>query len=619
MIGIALVVPLLIAGLVYAGREAVRRRQSVGPRGLAPFLGGLAGAAGLAAVLFGWAGMSGSILIVTALSIGSLTVFVATRDREVQETGWASWSAASDLPVDGTGPVRPPSRTGGVALALGRVEARELSRSPWFGVGFGFSVLIFVLFGFVWAGEDNGEWAAQLQLSSWFAYPMVGMVVLAMHRAVTRAARDGADEVFDVCPTDPATRTVGFLAVAVLPVAFLSALLVALAVSASARSSLNGPIGVRGVAEVASGALLGAGGVALGVALGRWIRFGLAPVMAVILVGIVGIQLNLYGGSWNPLSPLSTAPAVHDMSPIFTERPSVWHLAWIVALTTVVAIIALVRHRRDRLVMLGAVGSVFVLVISGISATRPMPSSAADRIATLVEHPERSQDCALAGDVEVCVYPLYQSLLDPVSDRIAPIAARLPVGTGPLTLRQSFDGSLDELPPEVRRRLTATDLARPANQLPLDFDAGAIDRSARDLAFAAVGLPLEPDEQRLPTIVAGQARRVVALWLVTRGLDPQEALEASSSPAPGAADAFDRGSLEVDECGGAPTVVWSAQDLAAARAAMALPEPDVARAVHDNWSRWTNAATSTDELLASLGLAPVGPFDAVVARPGSTC
>jgi hypothetical protein len=65
--------------------------------------------------------------------------------------------------------------------------------------------------------------------------------------------------------------------------------------------------------------------------------------------------------------------------------------------------------------------------------------------------------------------------------------------------------------------------------------------------------------------------------------------------------------------------VWSAQDLAAARAVLALPATQVAGVVTAGWARWSDARTGTDELLAALGLSGVGPFDEVVARPGEPC
>lgn len=526
-------------------------------------------------------------------------------------------------PDVGDAPRRPGSgaTAAAVARALGRVETRELSRSPWFGVGFGFCVLVFLLFGFVWAAEDSGTWAEQLQLSSWFAYPMVGMVVLALHRAVTRAARDGADEVFDACPTGPPTRTAGFLLAAVLPVTALAVFLVALGFAVEADSKgLFGPIGADSVADIAAAIVLGAGGVALGVALGRWVRFALAPVVAVVVVGFAGIQLNVQGGSgWNPLVPLSTAPAVDGTPPVFTDRPVWWHLLWVVGLTVVVGVAALARHRRDRTVAVAGAVAAAVVLAAGIGATRPLSPTAAARIAAVVANPEASQECAASGSVEVCVFPPYRALLGPVTDRVAPIAEVLPSDLAPLTLRQVFEDGLHELPPEVRRRLTEADLLRPDHEVPLGFDTGAIDTSGPDLAFAAVGLPSQAGDDLLPTVVAGQARGVVAIWLATRGLDAEATAAASTSPAPQAPDAFDRGSTELAEVCNVPAVVWSAQDLAASRSVLELPEAAVTRVIRSDWQRWADPDTGTDELLSALGLDPVGPVDRIVARPGQPC
>jgi hypothetical protein len=201
---------------------------------------------------------------------------------------------------------------------------------------------------------------------------------------------------------------------------------------------------------------------------------------------------------------------------------------------------------------------------------------------------------------------------------VAPIAAVLPADAGRFTLRQVYDGNLDELPPEVRRMLTEAGLERPDGEVPLGFEGELVELAGFDLALRVVGLPVEPDDDLLPTVVAGEARGVVAIWLATRGLDPDDAAAASTAADPGSGDAFARGSVEEDTCN-APAVVWSGQDLAAARAMLALPEDDVTRIVGDGWGRWIDPRVGTDELLAAFGLDPVGPFDEVVARPGNSC
>jgi hypothetical protein len=608
-----LVVPLLVAALVYGGREAVRSREAVDLRRLAPLTGGAAVAVAFGALIVGGAG-SGAIgwLFVAAAVLLAAGTFVLARRRPVTADGRWTGSAAQAAPLtaDDRGTV---ASAAAVAWALGRVEARELSRSPWFGVGVGFCVLLLALFGFVFAGEDTGTWDGQIQLSSWLALPLVGMVVLAVHRAVTRAARDRTDELFDSCPTAPATRTAGFLLSAPLPMAILGGFLVVLGFAVVASGAhLYGPIGADSVADVAAAVVLGAGGVALGVALGRWVRFGLAPVVAVVAIGFAGIQLNVIGGSgWNQFVPLSTAPAVDGTPSMFTDRPVWWHLGWIVGLTAVVGVAALARHRRDRSVVIAAAVAVAVVLAAGIGATRPLSPAAAARIATAVAQPEADQACTATGPVELCVFPIYREALAELTDRVAPIAAVLPADAGQRTLRQVYEGNLDELPPEVRRLLTEADLERPDREVSLGFEGELVERAGSDLASRVLGLPVEPGDDLLPTVLAGEARGVIVLWLATRGFDADAAADTI-------ADAERWSNAELEDCE-EPALVWSRQDLAAARAVLALPEDDVTRIVGDAWERWTDPRVGTDELLAALGLDAVGPFDEVVAQPGSSC
>jgi hypothetical protein len=622
---IVLAVPLLVAALVYGGREAMRRREAVDLRRLAPLTGGAAIAVAIGALMVAGAGESAGLtawFVIAVVVLAAATVVFARRGRVAADGRWtapAADRAGSVLTADDRAGVASPAA---VAKALGWVEARELSRSPWFGIGIGFCVLLLALFGFVFAGEDTGTWDGQLLLSAWLAYPLVGMVVVAVHRAVTRAARDRADELFEACPTVPATRTAGFLLSAPLPMAVLGGFLVALGFALDASGAhLYGPIGADSIADVAAAVVLGAGGAALGVALGCWVRFGLAPVVAVVAIGFAGIRLNTIGGNgWNPFVPLSTAPAVDGTPPMFTDRPVWWHLGWIVGLTAVVGVVALARHRRDRPVAIAGAVAVAVVLAAGVGATRPMSPAAAARIAAAVAQPEADQECAVTGPVEFCVFAIYRGALAELTDRVAPIAAVLPADAGRVTLRQVYDGNLGELPPEVRRLLTEADLERPDGEVPLGFEGELVEEAGSALAFRVVGLPVEPGDDLLPTVVAGQARGVVALWLATRGLDPDDAATASTAADPVSADAFARGSVQdVEDPCNAPAVVWSGQDLAAARAVLALPDDDVTRILGDGWEHWTDPRVGTDELLAALGLDPVGPFDEVVARPGNSC
>ncbi|HEX4979717.1 MAG TPA: hypothetical protein VFV35_06610, partial [Acidimicrobiales bacterium] len=254
---------------------------------------------------------------------------------------------------------------------------------------------------------------------------------------------------------------------------------------------------------------------------------------------------------------------------------------------------------------------------------RPMPSASAARVAALIAEPEDHQSCfRTGGPLEVCGFPHHRDLLQRVTDRVDPVAAALPEGLEPLVVRQRYDGDLDDLPPEVRRRLPADGVVRPSREVPLGFGDElaevAVDPGFA-VAFAALAIPPTPDERRLPTVLAGQARGVVAIWLAARGLDAGDTARASTSPNAGSADPFDRGSLELRDPCSVPAAVWSAQDLAAARDVLALPEADVAVVVTEGWKRWVDPSTGTDELLAALGLQDHAPYDEVDARPGQGC
>jgi hypothetical protein len=491
----------------------------------------------------------------------------------------------------------------------------------WFGVGLGFCVVLFGMFGLLFAPENGDPWDSFIQLAPWLAHPLVGLTVVATHRSVTRARRDGAEELFESCPTDQPTRTLGFLASALAPVVILTVFLAAVFVALVFRSPrLHGPVSGDNVAEVLAAIALGAGGVALGAALGRWARFALVPMAALFLIQGLALKLDTMGDpGWNQWAPLSTAPALSDTGPIFADRPAWWHLLWILALVAMVGVIAVARHRRDMVVTGAGAMAAVVAITAAFIATRPPGGTRAQAIANLITNPGPHQRCqSVDGPLRVCVYDRYGEMLDRVTGRVAPVSAALPNDVAPITLRQVFNGNIADLAPSIRRKLPDGIPRMADRELPLKFNISKLDEEEAALRFAlaSVDLPTEPREG-VPTVVAGQARGVIALWLTTRGLDRTDALAMATSRAPGG-DAFDRGSIEDDPCAN-PSVVWSEQDLAAARALISLPDARVRSVVADGWSRWSDPATPTDDLMAALGLAPVGPIDHVEPRRRDTC
>ena len=601
-------------------------------RRAAPVLAAVAGV-GIVAPFFVGAGPSTVLFLLPVSAVVGAASLAAFRRAPAVEPGWSGRAGRVGVgSAEAHAGPRPPSRAaaGRVAAALARVEGRELASSPWFGTGLGFLAMTYLMFAVVWADDNGSHWADVVALAPWMAHPLVGMVVVAAHRGTTRARRDGADELFDTCPVEPATRTWGLLGSAWVPVLAYAAFCVVFAITITVRSpNLYGSIGSEAVALVLSAVVLCVGGVVLGVALGRWVRFPLAPVVAVVAVGLVSIQLATAVGApgWTPFQQLATAPPFGGVPPLFTDPHSWAHLAWVAARTAAVAVAAVARHRRDRTVAVAGLAACLLVAGAAVAATRPMPASSAARIAGLVSRPRDHQACRPAGPVQVCAYHGHEELADRVVAEITPVAAALPAATPPVTLRQRYPGTLDELPPEVARRLPGGVPPAAPGELDLGYAVNPTEvRIPRFLvATWAVGLPSEPGPDKRPEVIAGQARGVVALWLATRGLGPVPTRQLTSgrtsrngNPGEGQPDAFDRGYVWPESCGTSP-VVWSAQDLSAARAVVALPEAAVMTAVHRDWDRWRDPATGTDELLAALGLPPVGPFDVVQTRSENPC
>lgn len=570
------------------------------------------------------AGVTGAPVFVLLLAPVLLVGLVWTL-RSGRAPTESRWSTATSSSRSLAGPTACP-RSGSLTLvrSLGRAEARQLFWSPWFAIGLGFSAVTVLLFGFVFSGENTDAWAETMAYTPWLVHPLVGMTVLASHRSVTRATRDHTDEVFDVCPMAPETRTLGLVAASWLPtLAAAVFLLVLMLVLAWRAPLLHGPLTSDSPGDLVGAVVLGAGGVALGVALGRWVRFALAPVVVVVAIAFATPGINGIGGrAWNPYTNLTTAPAVEMPSPVFADRPVWSHALWITSLTALVVVAAVARHRRDRVVVLAGVAGLLVAGVAAFGATREMPSEAATRIADLVAHPEDHQECVeVGGRAQVCSFELHEALAERVAAEVAGVATALPRQVGLLVMRQRYDGRLDQLPPEVRRHLPGGLPARPAGELLITTDVDTIGNFSgprRDLAKAAVGLPTAPDGGLLPIVVSGQARGVVALWLSVQGLDLEQQLRRTTIEG-GSDDPFEQGSLDgVGPCS-VPSVVWSAQDLAATRAILRLEHGVVARVLEAEWSRWTDPTTSTDELLATLGLPPAGPYDQFPARPGEPC
>jgi hypothetical protein len=599
--------------------------QRLGP----PLLGVAAVGVFVALVSGGQAGPLGGFGGVLLLAAGVWLVARAVdRRRPAPAGGWTHDAAVTFHPAAGHVAASP----GGVAMALSRVEVREMVSSASIGVGLGFCLLILVLLGQVWAGDYRGGLTGAMELYPIYVHPLAGLVVLAAHRARTRSRRDGTDELFDSCPTAQATRTTGHLLTAWAPAAialgFLSAMTALLAANTLGG---YGGLGARQVAALLGAALLCVGATVLGVALARWAPWMLVPVAAVVAIGFGSTRLATAGDHLTePLRQLSTWLNEPEEYLPFTAPHWAAHHVWILALVGLVSVLALSRDvRRPRLLPVGACCAA-VAVISGVAATRPIDTADAVRIAAMINEPEAHQRCVDAAGLPVCTYGADRERAQHIADVIAPVVRAAPDGAlRGWAVRQDTRVEVTKLDPAVRRRLVTPRSDRRYIPMQPAVSRHESDEGARFwVALTATGIT-EDIASTSRAVLDGtggdldvvyslnhQARGVVALWLATRGVDAGTAAAMTSS-GQGSHDSsnftvgYARPWPDVCYAGPAP-VTWALTDIDAARRLLELPEVTVRDLLHGSWARFTDRATSTDELLAAVGLDPVPP------RPGTS-
>ncbi len=553
------------------------------------------------ALIGGVVGGSPMMLLLVA-GIGTGAAVLLRSSRPSTEVGWAG---ATSVPT--TEPATGPS--GSAALALARVESRELVLSPAFAVGLGLCLVILGLFGIAVPEDVDQSWQLFINLLPMAAHPLVGLLIVAAHQAVTRARRHGCDELFESCPADTGTRLLGHLGTAGVAAAVaLAFVVVFIALVTLGNDTLYGPTTADLLPTLALCAVLAAGGIALGTATGHWVRWGIAPFVAVVAVGVLGGQFA-GGARWATKRTLATFELSDDVDFLFIEPRPLGRLVWIAALSVAVACLALLRLRRWALPALAA--AAVVAIATALVVTRPMSTAqaalAADRIADPLAH----SHCEQAGpDVKVCVYERYRDHAARVADELRPVATAVPDGVLEDVLAlQLYSSPVELLPIEVERALAGREPGRPdgaivvrLHSLKTNFEAARLR-----LAAKAVGAPTEQvDGLALP--VAGEARGVVLLWLATRGMSTDDVDDLLRMDVDSHDPNFTPGMIWPGTCEGDPgAVIWAPQDVRAAQAITDLPDERVRSVIHDGWDRFTDPDTPTDDLLAALGLPSGGP------------
>ncbi len=584
------------------------------------------GMALVVAVILGMeAGLGIPLPIFLAVVLGGVLLFRSRTVRTV-EIGWSGGGAIAtpiaDIPLQPA--ARPRTGRGSVSRSVSRVEARELFSSPWFAAGIGFWLVLFATMGFMFVDDVERSWWEVFGLATMMCHPFAGMAIVAAHRNRSRSRRDGCDEMFDACPADADARTLGHLLTA-----WIGALACAIGLSvfvllvALRNPRIYGPFDAEAVAALLACAAIGAGAVALGVTVARWLPWALVPFAAVVGVGLLSGQVNRIGDpGWAPDRFLATFVASPGLDALFYTRPVWARIVWLVALAAIVGALGLVGSRRIRSGEV-AVGIAAVLaVVAGLFVAMPAGDGEVEKIAARILDPIAHATCrSAAPEVRVCAYGEYAELADRTAEAVAPVAAAIPVGAiDDVVFLTHLDHDVKRLQADVRSALKGRQPRLPENALRIRFFStpANFDAARFRLAAFAVGLPTEADADYIGTVVAGQARGVVALWLATRGLEAGRAaalVDEVEGPGGEPFDATDRGAVWPGGCHNeAGVLLWAPKDLAAAQALLKLDGAVVQRLVAENWSRFTAPATTTDDLLVAAGLAPLGAPERIEAR-----
>jgi hypothetical protein len=449
-------------------------------------------------------------------------------------------------------------------------------------------------------------------------HPLCGMTIIATHRNVTRARRDGAQELYDSCPASTAQRTGAHLFTAVVPIAAATVFVtITLVGAAFALDNIYGPVDERVLADAAlAGLLLPAGATALGVLLGRRVRFALAPFVALAVIALLNLEMwdrGLDGRGW-----LATGIPSGKVDFIYLEPPVAGRLLWIAGLAVLVAGLALATIDRSTTTKLIKSFGAAIALVGLVLTVRPMSDETVDRLTEYVLSPSAHETCrTLTIDVEVCTLKPYDDHGVHVAARVTPVAAALPDGVivTPITMRLLAGEGLDELPSQVQQHIVPTPIPPGTVALPFSHNYGSLDEASFILAATAVGFPTGDDAHE-NLLVDGQARGVIVLWLATAGLSHDSALDLLEPDEYNDNTPSGQGHVWPGTC--TATVQWAPQDLVAARSLLAVDREAVGGLLAGDWQHWTAPETSTDDLMAALGLPLVGPPDPIEPL-GSTC
>jgi hypothetical protein len=497
-------------------------------------------------------------------------------------------------------------------LALARVEMVRMLRHP---VTVAATLFLAASWVSAWFGIGTGRYPVLPDLDRDSAVGMMmligGAALVVGNLAVLRAHRDGTTNLNRVLILPDHARTLAHL-LAPLPLAAVGAVLLVarMAVLAICAPAAGHPNPYELAIGPAAVLLLGA----LGVLLGRLTRSAVAAPLAllVLLAGLVALVPITHGGNSLWLAPQG-GPGLPMPTPVsLMGRPTAAHLAYLLGLAGLLAVVALLRAgaRGVRVAAAGAV-ALACTVVGGAAQLSPPDRAVAAARTAVMNHPSQHETCRELGPITYCALAGFGRWIPAWNTVVHAVAARVPAParSARLTVRQRIvflgqDGGFGR--EQLLAAWRADDAAAGTpGAIGVDTRWGtgrATVNLAGQVAYRLVtGQTGEGLVERNPAgATACGGVGVLVVWLAG-----QVSASARSGLGELAVDARDEGggvSFSFDENQMFPSVHVPAPELTVATQALDRPRADIAARVQRSWATLTAPGTTAAQAAQILGV-----------------
>ncbi|MFJ1591632.1 ABC transporter permease [Kitasatospora albolonga] len=500
---------------------------------------------------------------------------------------------------------RPLSTAGAATRTLARVEAVRLLRHPAVLVAF---ALYLVQWAYSWySGDDrypvlhDEDRYTQLSL-----LPIAAGTLLAANLAALRSYRHGTDAMFDLLVLPPWRRTWAQL-LALLPVAALSAVLAGARIGYAAAQ--DAAVGTPSVAELATGPLVVLLAGAIGVLTARVVRSVVAAPLVLGALGIVtvaGALLPKSGVRWWGLVGIEDE-TVPPLPSALLHRPVSWHLLYLAALVTLVAVAAVLRAGGRSTVLRVTAGVALLAVLgTGAAQQRGLPDEVRAARTAAENAPSSQQVCAERGTIAYCAFPEFEDRSRQWAEVTAGVLRHAPEAAREqrYTVRQHIflstvgDGLVPPLP--VAEWAADDRAAGTPGAVAVGTDWGTHSDLAGDhmLGFAGGFAHRVVTGEALTdpgSHMVCRARGAITLWLAVQATD-------GTRDAYGSLAGRSFGGLSLNAFDAVTGLNVSAREQALVQTLLTRPDAEVGAKVKQSWAELTAPDTTTDEAAALLGV-----------------